>query len=193
MRTNNSSDRVFLGIDGGGTQTTAVLFDENGRFLAQSVSGSINTNSNTIDAVRRNLKNLIQEIGTKAHRSRFTSVFIGSSALNTAATERQLLDLTDGIIEADSIGMDSDLFIALQAMDCPGSCAVAICGTGSMAVGRNKNGQVFCKGGYGHLLGDEGSGYAIALSALRAAIRGSEGSAEKTTLEDAARTSLLRI
>ena len=54
--------------------------------------------------------------------------------------------------------MDSDLFVALEAMETDGECAVVISGTGSMAICRNKNGSISHAGGFGYILGDEGSG-----------------------------------
>ena len=45
------------------------------------------------------------------------------------------------------------------------------CGTGSVVVGRNAKGEVTRAGGWGHLLGDHGSGYWIGITGLRAAIR----------------------
>ena len=56
-----------------------------------------------------------------------------------------------------------------------------------MAVARDADGAVLHTGGYGYLLGDEGSGYAIALEAVRCALRSADGSGEKTALEDAVR------
>ena len=174
---------MILGIDGGGTKTTAVLFKKDGTFLAQAASGSINTYSNPLTAARENMQQIMDTLHARVVFDRIESAFIGSSALNCAADAQEIRALTDGILEADVIGMDSDLFIALEAMRCDTSCAVAICGTGSMAVGRDAGGNIVCKGGYGYLLGDEGSGYAISLDAIRAAMRSADGSGPKTALE----------
>lgn len=78
--------------------------------------------------------------------------------------------------------MDSDLYIALEALNAPGECGAVISGTGSMAVIRNADGSVSHAGGWGYILGDEGSGYSIALSGIRAAIRAAEGSGVRTAL-----------
>ena len=174
---------MILGIDGGGTKTTAVLFKKDGTFLAQATAGSINTYSNPLSAARENLQRILDALYARVSFNSIESAFIGSSALNCAADAQEIRTRTDGILEANVIGMDSDLFSALETMRCDASCAVAICGTGSMAVGRDADGNIICKGGYGYLLGDEGSGYAISLEAIRAAMRSADGSGPKTALE----------
>ena len=178
---------MYLGIDGGGSRTTAVLFDCDGTFLCETAAGSINYYSNPLSDVRDNLASLVRDVHRKTGISSFQSVFIGLSALNGRAEDAQIRRLTSGILRADVIGMDSDLFIALEAMCREGACAAAICGTGSMAVARDADGRISHKGGYGYLLGADGSGYAIAIDAVRSALRSADGSGEKTALEDAAR------
>ena len=178
---------MFLGIDGGGSRTTASLFDRNGTFLCEASAGSINFYSNPLSDVRDNLAALLRDVRNAAGIFSFQSVFIGSSALNARADDETVRRLTDGIVRADVIGLDSDLYIALEAMCREGACAAAICGTGSMAVARDADGRILHKGGYGYLLGDEGSGYAISLEAVRCALRSADGSGEKTALEEAVR------
>jgi N-acetylglucosamine kinase-like BadF-type ATPase len=65
----------------------------------------------------------------------------------------------------------------------PDGCGIAlICGTGSLAWGRNQRGEVARSGGWGYLLGDEGSGYAIARAGLIAALRAADGRGEPTAI-----------
>lgn len=177
---------MFLGIDGGGSRTTAALFDRDGTFLKEAVTGSLNYYSNPLSDVRDNLASLVRDVRQETGNSPFQSVFIGLSALNGRADDAAVHKLTDGVVQAQTIGMDSDLFIALEAMCTDGPCAAAICGTGSMAVARDADGRILHKGGYGYLLGDEGSGYAIALAAVRSAMRSADGSGDRTALEEAA-------
>ena len=69
-------------------------------------------------------------------------------------------------------------------MECEGECAVVISGTGSMAVCRNADGEIKHAGGFGYILGDEGSGYSIGLNAIKAAIRAAEKCAPETALTE---------
>lgn len=174
--------RYLLGIDGGGSKTTVVVFDENGNFIASAVGESINYYSNPLEVTRNNLSVILKEIEDKYGISEFESAFIGMSALNDKASEQELSAFADGVIRAKYTQMDSDLFVALEAMNVKGACAVGICGTGSMAVARRADGKILHKGGFGYILGDEGSGYEISLNAIKAAIRAAENIDEETLL-----------
>merc|ERR1711964_171025 len=59
---------------------------------------------------------------------------------------------------------------------------IAISGTGSIVYGRNHGGKAARAGGWGHLLGDEGSGYDIGLQGLRAVVRMADGRQPSTLL-----------
>lgn len=175
----------FLGLDGGGTRTTAELADEYGNIVCRVVGDSINYYSEGLYNARANFKNILDEITEKNGGIRPGSIFIGLSALFGKASEEELYKFTEGITTGELVGMDSDLYIALEAMMQPGECAVVIAGTGSMAVARQSGGSVICRGGYGYILGDEGSGYKIALEGIQRAIMAYEGAAAATAITDA--------
>lgn len=158
--------KYFLGIDGGGTKTTAAVSDEKGNVLLKKVGRTINFYSVGMDKARENLLAVVDEIYKELGQVTFEGVFVGCSALDREADEETLRNLCGGI-DAKKIRMDSDLFVALKSVEnavCP---CVAICGTGSMAIGEAENGEIKFKGGWGHILGDEGSGYVISLNALK--------------------------
>lgn len=174
--------KLYLGIDGGGSKTTAVVFDGEGSFAAQAVGESINYYSIGLEAARSNMAAIIGELCSALGENRFTAAVIGMSALGDRATEEELNAFASGIIDADKIIMDSDLFIGLEAMPETEECAMIISGTGSMAAARLKNGEIIHAGGWGHILGDEGSGYCIGLAGIKAAIAAFEGYGESTAL-----------
>lgn len=175
----------YLGVDGGGTRTTAAVADANGNVLAKADGKSINYNSVGIERARSNMREIVLWLCEACGADRFAAAFIGMSAISERADEKETERFAGGIIPADKIIMDSDVYIALSALDERGECAVVISGTGSMAAGRTKGGAIIHTGGWGYILGDEGSSYAIALDALKAAIRGYEKSAPETLLTDA--------
>lgn len=175
--------KYYLGIDGGGTKTTAIICDENAQLISRFVGESINYNSVGMETARKNLKATVD--GVLPNDVKLNAAFIGMSAISERADDEFTKKLCEGIIDCDKITMDSDVYIGLEAMRCDGSAAMVISGTGSMAVGRLPDGEIIHTGGWGYILGDEGSGYAICIDALRAAICGYEGSAEKTLLTDA--------
>lgn len=175
--------KYYLGIDGGGTKTTAIICDENAQLISRFVGESINYNSVGMEAARKNLKATVD--GVLPENVKLNAAFIGMSAISERADDEFTKKLCEGIIDCDKVTMDSDVYIGLEAMRCDGAAAMVISGTGSMAVGRLPDGEIIHTGGWGYTLGDEGSGYAICIDALRAAICGYEGSAEKTLLSDA--------
>lgn len=159
--------KYYLGVDGGGTKTTAVVSDENGNIIGRAVGRTINYYSNPYEVTRDNFKAIIDELGV----SDFASVCIGMSALSDKADEQTARKFTDGIITAEKVIMTSDIEIALNACGCDGARAVLICGTGSMAAAVNADGEIIHAGGWGYLLGDEGSGYCVALNAIKKILR----------------------
>ena len=158
--------KYYLGIDGGGTKTTAVVSDEKGNILLKSKGKTINFYSVGMSTAKENLRFVIDEIYSSLGQIEFDGAFIGCSALDNEAEECVINDLCGGVINAKKIGMNSDAFVALNACDGELPC-VAICGTGSMAIGKTENGEIKVKGGWGHIIGDEGSAYSISANALR--------------------------
>ncbi len=154
----------YLGIDGGGSRTTAAVADENGNVILRATGESINFYSVGMDAARQNLSDVIRKIYDAIGEVRFNSAYIGCSALDDEADKETTDALCADIINADYLAMSSDVHVALTASD--GNC-VAICGTGSMAVGKKADGSIAVTGGWGHIIGDEGSAYSIAVTALK--------------------------
>lgn len=170
--------KYFLGVDGGGSKTTAVVYSSEGRYICSATGDSINYCSVGLDNARQAMADIINQLSVKE----FDFAVIGSAALNGRASAEETESFCGGIINSKSIIMDSDLYIALEAADSKGECAAVISGTGSMAVARNAQGEIRTAGGWGYILGDEGSGYSIGLCGIKAAIRGFEKSASETAL-----------
>ena len=160
--------KYYLGIDGGGTRTTAAVSDENGNIRFKAVGKSINFYSVGMEKARENLKNVINDIYKNIGEIEFDSAFIGCSALDNEASNETITALCDGVIRAKKIGMNSDVFVALASSGEDKCRIVAICGTGSIVTGIDENCNIKTKGGWGHIFGDEGSAYSIAVNALKA-------------------------
>lgn len=173
----------YLGIDGGGTKTTCLVCDENLNEVFRTVGSSINFYSEGLEVSRANMKNMLDTIEAETGISHFDGVCVGSSALFCRADEKTLRDFCDGIFNCRKIIMDSDLFIALKASGKKNALAV-IAGTGSMTAAFNHKGDIITKGGFGYILGDEGSGYRIALDGIREGVRSLDGTGEKSLLGD---------
>lgn len=154
----------YLGIDGGGSRTTAAVADKDGNVILRETGESINFYSVGMETARKNLSDVVSKIYEAIGETRFYSAFIGCSALDDEADNATTDALCGGIIDADYLAMSSDVHVALTAS---GSNCVAICGTGSMAVGKKADGSIAVTGGWGHIIGDEGSAYSIAVNALK--------------------------
>lgn len=171
----------YLGIDGGGSVTSCCCIDENSKELLRIKGGSINYRFEGMEKARENMRDMLNRI-KDALGGEPASVFIGSSALSGEAPENELRDFCGGIFGCP-VKMDSDVYIALKACGMDNACVV-IAGTGSMAAGFDENARVVTRGGFGAVLGDEGSGYRIAEQALRTAVMSSQDAVEFTALED---------
>lgn len=174
------SEKLYLGIDGGGSITTAAVCSGCGEIIAVSQGSGINWYSLGIERAKNNLAEVVKKVCAEAHTEHFDGAFIGMSALAGEATDEELKNLTDGVICADKIGMNSDVYIALRAVGSD-NCGVIISGTGSMAACFS-GGKMYALGGWGYILGDEGSGYAIGMDGIKAVIASFESRAEQTAL-----------
>ncbi len=158
----------FLGIDGGGTRTTASVCDENGTLVCKVTGKSINFYSVGMETARKNLSEIMSDVYKNIGEVTFKNAFIGCSALDNRADSDTTNALCGDIIISKNITMDSDTCVALFSGDCSVSRAVVICGTGSMVMGIDE--KIHLKGGWGHVIGDGGSAYSIAVNGLNEAV-----------------------
>lgn len=170
---------IFIGIDAGGTQTRSVCMRGTGELLGFGVSGSLNHRS------RAKARAIIDDAIGQAitfHKSYLplpvAATFIGSAAVEAPASESDARALLPKMIDSQTVFLDTDTYIAWAgAFFCqPGIVLVA--GTGSMCLGIDAEGKRLKIGGWGWRVSDEGSAYAIAIEAMRAALRTMEGRAE---------------
>ena len=172
---------VIAGIDGGGTHTRLELRDGQNRFLRRAEFGPFNINSIGEEAFRSLLRQVFAEIGDMSQCSR---IVFGAAGISNP---RMGQVLTEELKNAGFTGLwklCGDQEIALRgATDEPGVALIA--GTGSICFGKNGAGETARSGGYGHLIDDGGSGYALGRDVLSAAVRAIDGRGEGTALLDA--------
>ena len=161
----------FLALDAGGTRTEGWLADEE-RVLARAAGDTIKlTNAGAPEATLR-LRGLLEELARTSGLSlqavtRTCLGLTGSSSTGVRTwAEVTLRDLVSG-----EVIVTGDEEIALQAAFGRGPGVLVIAGTGSHVVGRCRNGARMHAGGWGPMLGDEGSGHWIGLEAIRSALR----------------------
>jgi glucosamine kinase len=160
-----AQSRAVIGLDIGGTKTRGVRF-EAGRAVADESVGSANVQNVTAEEAAGNLAELFARIGggTVAH------VYAGSGGIDTDDDAAALAALIAPLAPGATITVVHDSRLLLAAGGASTGVAV-IAGTGSAAWGRNARGVEARAGGWGYLLGDEGSGYWLGREAVRHSLR----------------------
>lgn len=156
---------ITIGLDIGGTKTHGVRF-EDGIPVADESAGSSNVQNVTREEAARNLADLFARIGS-GHVAR---VYAGSGGIDTDEDAAALAALIQPLVPEARVTVVHDSRLLLAAGRARTGVAV-IAGTGSAAWGRNADGVEARAGGWGYLLGDEGSGYWLGREAVRHSLR----------------------
>ena len=177
----------LMGVDGGGSKTTALLADELGRVLGRGAAGASNFQVIGHQAAQSAIQAAMAAAWTAAGLTPrpLSSLCIGLSGVDRAG-ERMLFQQWAGAVHPQTqIVIANDAQLVLAAGTPAGWGLALICGTGAIVYGRSPAGHLARADGWGHLLGDEGSGYAIGLAALRAVMRAYDGRGPATALSAA--------
>jgi N-acetylglucosamine kinase-like BadF-type ATPase len=171
--------KLFLGVDGGQSSTTALVGDESGRVIGVGRAGPCN------------------HVGKAEGREKFLRAIGGclrEADFEGAEFEAACLGFSGGAADKDAYVRESikakqyvvthDAFIALVGATAGEPGVVTIAGTGSIAFGRNREGKTARAGGWGYVFGDEGGGFDLVRQALRAMLRHEEGWGSKTALRE---------
>ncbi|MHC8669204.1 BadF/BadG/BcrA/BcrD ATPase family protein [Bacillus cereus] len=153
--------KYMIGVDGGGTKTEAIAFDKDGNELVRATSGFGNILIDFEEALVH-----IMEAINQCQKSLINGhcVCLGLAGISGANTNELTLRLKKKY--GTKIEILNDAMIAHAAALKGKDGILTIGGTGAICIG--KKGEVYqYSGGWGHILGDEGSGYWIALQALK--------------------------
>ncbi|MEG6613532.1 BadF/BadG/BcrA/BcrD ATPase family protein [Pseudoclostridium thermosuccinogenes] len=176
-------DGYVLGIDGGGTKTTVCAADLQGNILTVFKTGAININGESAENVRKNLHGIFSEASLKVGALSFIkSVCIGAAGISNADARLFLENTVRETGYAGKLIIAGDHQTALYGALGSPEGIILIAGTGSICYGRNNSGKEHRTGGYGYLIDDEGSGYAIGRDILKAMVRSHDGREDKTIL-----------
>ena len=181
FRIKHCSDELLCGIDGGGTTTKVVVCNLEGQMVHSFQTGTINHYGAGIPKVRENFAAIAAKLIAKFACLPGT-IFTGNSALDGHAEDALVQQLTNSVFKSSKVVFHSDVYIALLSFTMGNPGAVLISGTGSMACGIDAGGVYHTAGGWGQVLGDEGSGYHMALNGIKAALRAYDGLSEPTQL-----------
>ena len=174
--------RYVLGIDAGGTKTRALLADEAGRVVAGARGGGANLRTHGELEVEKVLHSVVEQAEAEAG-VRAEALALGIAGADRPADHAVLREILRRIGFRNHVVVTNDARIALVAGS-PLQVGIAlICGTGSIAWGRNAAGEIARAGGWGWHLGDEGSGFWIGERAIREVLRAADGRGPATSLD----------
>ncbi len=176
----NGFGPAFLGIDGGGSKTLAVIVDAQGQERGHALAGSSNYQAVGVEQAMAQLHAAAEQAAQIAGcQLPVTAAWLGLAGVDRPSDLALLLPRLQPL--AQSIRLTNDAELLLSALDDAIGVAL-VAGTGSIALGRDARGATARAGGWGHILGDEGSGYEIGRLALQAASRAADGRGEATAL-----------
>ncbi|HET7041412.1 MAG TPA: BadF/BadG/BcrA/BcrD ATPase family protein [Gemmatimonadales bacterium] len=172
---------IFVGVNVGGTRTTAVvgngtevLSRANGPGAAVRPGRAL-TSANTIADVTRKALASAGQLEAEA-------LVVGAAGAGRDPERNELMAALANEAIAQRIQITTDIEVALVAAFPEKPGVVLNAGTGSIALGRDPSGKTHRAGGYGWQMGDEGSGYGIGRAAMGAVSRGHDGRGPATKL-----------
>ena len=174
---------VVLGIDAGGTKTVCQLADADGRILNETRGPGANLQAAGELEVEKVLHGVIDAaLGQGAAAKRPSVICVGMAGVDRPRDAETVHAILGRIGHRARALVVNDALVALEAGVAAAPGVVIVAGTGSIAYGRDGRGRAARAGGWGYVLGDEGSGYWIGRQALRAVVRASDGRGEETSL-----------
>ncbi len=180
---------LVLGIDGGGSHTVALLATATSgqwTILGRGTAGPSNRQAVGQERALAALDEAINAAFAAAGLARcpVASACLGLAGADRADDQCMIRDWGQRARLADRIEVTSDAAILLAAGTPQGWGLALIAGTGSIAFGRSADGRGARAGGWGYLLGDEGSAYALVMAGLQAVVRAVDGRGPTTRLSE---------
>jgi glucosamine kinase len=161
-----------LGFDGGGTKTECVLMDPAGKIVGRSFSGPSNPYRVGVESATREIERAadlcLQEAG--AGRNAVAAIGAGLAGTGNPELKEGMRASIAAAFPGAAVRIFTDLETALAAAG-EGPVIVLVAGTGSAAIGRNAQGQIWRTGGQGPRLGDDGSAFDIGSRAVARAMK----------------------
>jgi len=155
--------KYYIGIDGGGTKTICVLADEN-LFIRSSATGPA-TNPLVVGFEKSalTLLKLIKKTGSSKKISFCEIGIAGTGLKNNSNKLKKILKIKsrETGFKLPPFEITTDIRITLEGAFAGAPGSILISGTGSIAFAKDKKDNLFRAGGFGRIIGDEGSGYSI--------------------------------
>jgi len=182
---------LVLGVDGGGTKTLGLVSDALGNVLARREVGPSNPTVVGFERAAKTLFDLISSCCDDVHckPEELQSVVFALAGAGRKENQRRVYEaLSDLFLKAGwkvpPVAVETDARAALEGAFAGAPGVIVIAGTGSVVCGKTNAGEIVTIGGWGRILGDEGSGYSIGREALKILTLHLEGRAEAATLSE---------
>lgn len=178
----------IVGVDSGGTKTKSVIVDSHFTILGTGESGSGNYHSVGKDQAKENIGKAISEAISEAGLE-MSDIDYGGFGIGGLDTEKDYKIISDFLAElgyGNKRFIVNDVVISHYGVTAGKPGVTIVAGTGSIAYGINKKGEDYRAGGWGWLIGDEGSGFYAARRGLQKVAKAVDGRGEQTKLVELA-------
>jgi N-acetylglucosamine kinase-like BadF-type ATPase len=179
--------KYYIGIDGGGTKTDCIITDENFNQLFALKGGPLNLLTTFKSESSETILQLVNSCLSELHIT-FTQLgCIGIGAAGAGRIEDSVLfekHLNSLFPTTITVKVTSDAAAALEGAFNGNPGCILISGTGSIIYGKDQNSIIHRCGGFGKILGDEGSGYMLGKKGLIAAAKEFDGRSKKSLITD---------
>ena len=183
-----ANETLVIGVDGGGTRTRARLSNMQGEVLGNGEAGLSNPNASGFDAAKNEISSAVDRAFQDAQRKRqkVAAACLGISGVDRTEERDHFVRWgLEALASRVQVVNDGETVLAAGSTENWGVALIA--GTGSIAWGKTRDHppRIARAGGWGYMIGDEGSGFELGREALRAVTQSEDGRSESTSLRDA--------
>jgi len=177
------SEKYVVGFDGGATKTDAIIAKSDGTIVSLGSSGPSNYHVVGIEGAKKAIFESFQAARKKAkiEAEKVEVAVAGLAGLDCSFDDKLLNSKLPEIGIAKTFKVVHDSLIALYGATSGKMGVIVIAGTGSVAAGTDGKGNRIRVGGWGSILGDEGSAYFIGSTALKLALKIFDGRIKANT------------
>ena len=181
---------MIIGVDAGGSNTRVLIASSTGDHVLRHQGSAAGLRPGQEQEAAWAIATLVREGLSRADADRARALVVGAAGAGHSETRRTLVSALEVFGLADKVNVTTDMDIALQSVFPNDTGILAAAGTGSFACARMPDGSLQRVGGLGWKIGDEGSGYRLAISALQLVGRTLDGRASAPALTSAVMNTL---
>lgn len=171
---------LYLGLDGGGTKTEAVITDDQGLILGRGLASGTNPHNHDLDSLMAHLTQAIQ--ATKINNDHFEAACFGIAGLDTPEQIDQFTQMLRAQLNCHKLAVHNDGYIGFRSGSDADHGICLIASTGSNCYGIASDGSILSAGDWGYLIGDQGSGFAFGQSLIKQVAKEYDGRELRTDL-----------